>query len=338
MTPKVIQAVRVAALTATTTKNRIFKIPLKNGRLFNDRWPFLHFTDPLYPQPMTPSQQYQEWTIACTDPSLRELLSAYLWELGFEGLEEGDGLLKAYGLPEQIQTEAVEELLADHGLDASVQDLPSQNWNAQWEASFEPVTVGSFCRIRAAFHSPETGYEYELCITPKMSFGTGHHATTRMMIRAMQELSVPEKTVLDFGSGTGVLAILAEKMGATRILAIENDPGAVENMLENNGANACTHIEVRTGSLEQTQNETFDVLLANINRNILIQYASGMAAATRAGGVLIISGILNEDVPMMQTAMEEVGFRTEAIWNEGNWACMRFKKDNIYLKFDTAIS
>jgi ribosomal protein L11 methyltransferase len=275
---------------------------------------------------MTTAQHYQEWMIPCPDPTIRDLLSAYLWELGFEGIEEGDGMLKAYGLPEQIQAADVRALLADHGLKATLQNLPPQNWNAQWEASFEPVQVDSFCRIRAAFHSPESGYQYELCITPKMSFGTGHHATTRMMIRAMQDCTLPEKAVLDFGSGTGVLAILAEQMGATRILAIENDEGAVENMEENKAANACTRMESRTGSLEQAAGETFDLVLANINRNILIQYASGMAAATRIGGTLLISGILIEDVPMMREVLQQQGFGSEQTWNEGNWACMRFKK------------
>ncbi len=274
----------------------------------------------------SPNAATQEWRIAVQDPQQCEILIAQLAELGFDGFEEISGNLKAYGHPENIVDEAARALLTTDGLHFEVRNMAPQNWNALWEASFEPVCIGDFCRIRAHFHPSETGYAHEICITPKMSFGTGHHATTRRMIAMMQPLDFSGKSVLDFGAGTGVLAILAEKLGAATILAIENDPGAAENARENTLQNGCSKVETQEGSLEKAGERVFDFVLANINRNILLHYAAGLAAHTQTGGQLLLSGILLEDEPLLRDAFEAQHFQFAEGAYEGNWACLRFIK------------
>lgn len=274
---------------------------------------------------------HQEWNIDVQDPQQRDILIAQLSELGFDGFEEISGNLKAYGNPEMIEKTKAEALLQAAGLRYEIRDIVSQNWNALWESSFDPVCIGDFCRIHAHFHPAEAGYTHQICITPKMSFGTGHHATTRMMILMMQTLSFSGKKVLDFGAGTGVLAILAEKLGAASVLAVENDPGAVANARENAAVNQCRLLETKEGSLDAAGTETFDMVLANINRNILVQYAAALAQKTVAGGQLLLSGILREDESLLQEAFEKQNFRKSDVLYEGNWACMRFIKNNNIL-------
>ncbi len=270
---------------------------------------------------------YQEWDIAVSDPQQRDILIAQLSELGFDGFEEISGTLKACGLPENIGAEAAQALLTQSGLLYEVREIAPQNWNALWEESFEPVCIGDFCRIRAHFHPSEAGcFAHEICITPKMSFGTGHHATTRSMILQMQKLDFSGKRVLDFGAGTGVLAILAEKLGAATVIAIENDAGAVENARENAVQNACERIGILEGSLEKAGETPFQIVLANINRNVLLQYGSELADRTTAGGQLLLSGILREDEALLRASFESVGFLFAEGVYEGNWACLLFTK------------
>jgi ribosomal protein L11 methyltransferase len=278
---------------------------------------------------------YIEWTIPLADKTVAEILIAELSEAGFEGFEEATaGILKAYA-PEGAITPEAAEIVAGKGLQKEERLLPPQNWNAEWESSFEPVELEGFCRIRAHFHAPSAlpglsvteAFEHEIVITPKMSFGTGHHATTRMMLGAMRSTPLAGKRVLDFGAGTGVLAILAAQRGAATILAVENDPGAVENCEENVAANDCRQIVVKCGSLEAAGTNSFDVILANINRNILLQYLPQMSELLASGGHLLMSGILEEDVPTLKEAAQKVQLPLSDHWNEGNWACLRFKKD-----------
>ncbi len=270
---------------------------------------------------------YIEWTIALTDKTVGEILIAELSNAGFEGFEESAGCLKAYA-PEAGIAPAAESILAGRGLSKTEKLLPPQNWNAEWERSFEPVALDRFCRIRAHFHLPAAAgdFEHEIVITPKMSFGTGHHATTRMMMGMMQELDFAGRRVLDFGAGTGVLAILAEQRGATEIVAVENDEGAVENCMENVAANACRQVAVKCGSLEAAGSQSFDVILANINRNILLQYLSQMSSMLSAGGHILMSGILEADTDTLKNAAEKEHLKFSAYRNEGNWTCLRFNK------------
>ena len=174
---------------------------------------------------------YIEISIQTTE--LQEVLIALLAEIGYEGFEEEEGLLKAFIKEGAFDRGALETLLADYGLEYVEQRIEDRNWNAEWEANFQPVVVDGFCAIRAHFHPPMPEMEHELVITPKMSFGTGHHATTYMMLQAMRGIDLRGKRVLDFGTGTGVLAILAERLGAAEVVAIDNDDWSIENAQEN---------------------------------------------------------------------------------------------------------
>lgn len=256
------------------------------------------------------------------DAVQREILMAELAEEGFESFEEGVGELVAY-IKEDNYTEAVELVVAEiYSGKAEVTEIVQQNWNADWEAGFEPVHVAGFCTIRADFHPADTTVPHEIIITPKMSFGTGHHATTRLMIEQMRDINFTGKDVLDFGTGTGVLAILAAKLGPANIMAIDNDEWSYENTLENTGANGVHGIEVKQGSLELVEGRRFDVILANINRHILLQYMQQMHAALKAGGVLLMSGILEQDEQIILTETKKSGFGSTSVFAEDKWICV----------------
>jgi ribosomal protein L11 methyltransferase len=157
----------------------------------------------------------------------QEVLIALLTEIGYEGFEQEEALLKAFINKDAFDRAALEALLGEYGVEYEEQEIGERNWNAEWEANFQPVVVDGFCAVRAHFHPPMPEVEHELVITPKMSFGTGHHATTYMMLQAMRGIDLRGKRVLDFGTGTGVLAILAERLGAAEVVAIDNDDWSI---------------------------------------------------------------------------------------------------------------
>lgn len=255
----------------------------------------------------------------------REILIAQLSIAGFEGFEETDEALIASIPAEEYDEALTHEIAVHNGVGYTKELIPQQNWNAIWEAGFEPVIVPGFCTIRAGFHPPATDTPYEIIITPKMSFGTGHHATTRLMMGAMRELKFGDTRVLDFGTGTGILAILAGKLGASEVIAIDNDEWSVENATENFLANAAGNIQVWQGSLDSAAaNAPFDIILANINRHILLQYMAQMRSMLRIGGVLLLSGILQEDAQAIRAAADAAQFAGDKIYAEGDWIALRF--------------
>lgn len=252
----------------------------------------------------------------------REILMAGLAEEGFESFEEEPAALVAY-IQQDNYTDAVAQAVAEmHNGQAEIKEIEQQNWNAEWEAGFEPVRVDGFCTIRAGFHEPDTNVQHEVIITPKMSFGTGHHATTRLMIQQMRDVDFAGKDVLDFGTGTGVLAILAKKLGAADILAIDNDEWSYENTLENIETNDVAGIEVKQGSLEVAGARKFDIILANINRHILLQYMQPMRDALKSGGVLLMSGILDQDEQIILSEAKKAGFNNMTVFAEDKWLCI----------------
>lgn len=256
------------------------------------------------------------------DAGKRDILIARLAEEGFDSFEEEPGGLIAYiakdGYTGDVAV-AIKEMFA--GV-IELKEIEQQNWNAEWEAGFQPVSVDGFCTIRAGFHAPDTTVPYEIIITPKMSFGTGHHATTRLMIQQMKGTDFTGKDVLDFGTGTGVLAILAKKLGAAAVLAIDNDEWSYENTRENVAANDAAGIDIQQGSLELANGRTFDVILANINRHILLQYMQQMRAALKAGGVLLMSGILDADEQVVRSEAMKAGFESCTVHTEDKWLCI----------------
>lgn len=255
----------------------------------------------------------------------QEIIIAALEDFDHLGMEQSETGLKVFFEAEKFPEAEISGMADRLNLSYTKEVLPAVNWNAAWEQNFEPVRIGNFCYVRAHFHPPVNGLQYDLVITPKMSFGTGHHATTEMMIASMESLDISGKRVFDFGTGTGILAILAEKMGATEIFAVDNDPGAVENARENSRLNECHKAVFDTGSLELAAGRHFDLILANINRNILLQYMSDFPALLSDEGLLLLSGILKSDIPDILASAEANGFQLSAQRSGREWACLLFK-------------
>ena len=214
---------------------------------------------------------------------------------GFE--QTGDKLI-AYFKEKDFAKEEILKIIKGYQYQVSM--LEEQNWNALWESNFQPVIVGNFCAVRAHFHAPTTHVEHEIIITPKMSFGTGHHATTYMMIEQMQQLDFTNNFVFDFGTGTGILAILAEKLGASKVTAIDVDEWSIKNAKENIEQNGCTKIEVMLSST--IPNQQFDIILANINRNVILEYITRLATALSNNAYILLSGLLLKDENDIQEA------------------------------------
>lgn len=221
----------------------------------------------------------------------QEILISELSELNAEGFEQTETHLIAYFNEIGFNSYEVNEVLK--GYTFHTINIEEKNWNEVWESNFQPVVVSNFCAIRASFHEPILHVAHEIVITPKMSFGTGHHATTHMMIEQMQDIDFRNKTVFDFGTGTGILAILAEKLGATSVAAIDVDEWSIENTIENIGANQCSKISVKLSS--ELPDEQFDVILANINRNVILQYLPELKKRLKGEGCILFSGLLVSD-------------------------------------------
>jgi ribosomal protein L11 methyltransferase len=252
----------------------------------------------------------------------QEEIIALLDDYNPSGFEQTDEKLKAYFEETEFDKEAIMQVLS--GFDCSVSIIEEQNWNAMWEQNFQPVVVEKFCAVRAHFHAPITHVEHEIIITPKMSFGTGHHATTYMMMQQMQNIDFKNKTVFDFGTGTGILAILAEKLGASTITAIDVDDWSIENAKENFERNGCSKINVTLSS--QLPGESFDIILANINRNVLLDYMEGLVKTVRQGGVVLLSGLLAADEDVIQTAAEKQGLDFERKVERNGWISLLFSR------------
>ena len=240
--------------------------------------------------------QYIKATFQTSSQEVCDILIATLSDIGYEGFEENGEELYAYISEATFDKELLENSITMPGVTYHVEIIPPQNWNALWESNFQPVIVDGFCTIRAHFHEIEIDTPYEIVITPKMSFGTGHHATTQLMMSQMRDINFSMKSVLDFGTGTGILAILAEMLGSKDLLAIDNDEWSVENALENIGRNNCREISVVKGSIEDIEGkDRFDIILANINRHILLNHMKNLFDGINTNRLLLMSGLLSDD-------------------------------------------
>ena len=246
----------------------------------------------------------------------QDILIAQLSQIGFEGFEQTPDSITAF-IPEKLFDEkSFQSINGHHQFVKSV--IPSQNWNDVWEKSFEPVIVGNFCSIRASFHPPIHHTLHDLVITPKMSFGTGHHATTLLMVRVIQTLDLRGKSVLDFGTGTGVLAVLAEQCGAEHVLAIDNDPWSINNATENVAANNCKKVTVQHADTIPVR-WGFDVILANINKHVINQQLPQIAQHLKDDGVLVLSGLLKGDREEIEKNATLQQLKVIAVKEEKEW-------------------
>jgi ribosomal protein L11 methyltransferase len=250
----------------------------------------------------------------------QEELIALLDEFCATGFEQTNEKLMAYFVENSFEKREVIHLL--NGYQYEMSELDEQNWNEVWEQNFHPVVVDDFCAVRAHFHESITSVEHEIVITPKMSFGTGHHATTYMMMKQMQVIDFSNKTVFDFGTGTGILAILAYKLGAARVTAIDVDDWSIENARENFVRNNCTEIDVQLSTT--IPSAQFDVILANINRNVILQYIVHLKNALGPHSLLLLSGLLAADEGVIISACEANSMQLQLKLERGGWISLLF--------------
>ncbi|MBE0648608.1 MAG: 50S ribosomal protein L11 methyltransferase [Bacteroidales bacterium] len=281
-----------------------------------------------------PSSLFLELAFQPVPEGWSDILIAELAETGFNSFTEEEGLLLAY-IPESDFNEmAVHQIVQKYpdlkDLFWSITRMPDKNWNAIWESSYEPVLIADRCYIRAPFH-PASDIRHpvsviDIIIEPKMSFGTAHHETTSLMIEALLEEDVTDQAILDMGCGTGILAILASKMGAKRILAVDFDERAVENSMENVMKNNTGNVDVKLGDDPAVAGDPFDVILANINRNTLIEQIPSYAASLRAGGRMFLSGFYSEDLPAIDACAKEQGLSLSGTRMKNNWIVAKFHR------------
>ncbi|NNE30511.1 MAG: 50S ribosomal protein L11 methyltransferase, partial [Saprospiraceae bacterium] len=204
-------------------------------------------------------------------------------------------------------------------------EIPHENWNAKWESEFEPIVIPGKCIVRAPFHTASPNLPLEIIIQPKMAFGTGHHATTYLMMERMFELDFKGKTVLDYGCGTGILSILASKLGAIEVFAVDNDPLAVENCLEQLALNNVLNAKVIQNDTPELDNQKFSCILANINRNVLQAQMKALSNRLLPSGILLISGIFEQDSGTMKGLLKEHGFSEIQSSDKDGWVCIEAK-------------
>lgn len=261
---------------------------------------------------------------------LKDMFMELLGTIGFDSFMDTDEGFEAYCQEPALDEEELNGIMQMEQF-ANVKLLkkeliPDQDWNATWEASYEPVIINEFCRIRAPFHKVEGSYKYDLIIEPKMSFGTAHHETTSQIIELMLQSDFTGLNLLDMGSGTGVLAILAKKLGSATTVAIDNDEWAYRNALDNIRLNDENDIVVELGDATSLNDRQFDVILANINRNILLRDMKEYVKCLVDGGKIFFSGFYEEDLVLITKEAERLGLTYSNHVTKNNWTAAVFVK------------
>jgi ribosomal protein L11 methyltransferase len=260
-----------------------------------------------------------------------EILASALSEESFESFVFNDNGFEAYVKKTEFNDEVIENLKSlfpDISFSYSTEEIKKQNWNKDWEKNFSPVVVENFCCIRASFHSAPAPPLLDIIIEPKMSFGTGHHQTTWLMAKALFGLNLKNKSVLDVGCGTGVLAIISKKLDSQHVIGVDIDEWSIENSRENRKANGYRKeaIDFYQGTINSIENDTFDVILANINKNILLREMSKYASHLNVGGNLLISGFFEADCAYLISAAQKAGLKNTAKEIKNEWAILTFVK------------
>ena len=268
---------------------------------------------------------YIKITFAELQPEQKEILIAQLADAGYEGFEEADNSLDAFINNKDFDKKLLNEISFKYQASYTSEKIAETNWNKIWESNFEPVVVEDYVAVRADFHKPFTNTKFEIVITPKMSFGTGHHATTYMMIELMEDVDFKNKTVLDFGTGTGILAILAELSGAEKIYAIDNDDWSIENAKENFQKNNCRRISLQKAS-DASSDKKFDIILANINKNVILENFEVLKNELESDGMLLLSGLLEKDRDDIITKAKELKLNEKTSLARNNWIAIQLSK------------
>ena len=271
------------------------------------------------------------FTIEPAEEYICDILAADLGNINFDSFVFTETGMEAYVSSAQFDEVKLKELLADFAFEANIQyvvtPIETKNWNEEWEKHyFEPIVIGNECVIHSSFHKNIPAAKYDIVIDPKMSFGTGHHETTSLMIGELLKIELEGKTVLDMGCGTSVLAILASQRGAKKIVAIDIDTWCVENSIENIALNRVENIEVLLGGAELLKDMQFDIILANINRNILLADMAKYAACLPSGGELYMSGFYEEDIHLIEAEAFNHNLQLNDFTKKNNWVAVKTTK------------
>jgi ribosomal protein L11 methyltransferase len=263
---------------------------------------------------------------------ISDLLAEELGEIGFDSFVPTEESLDAYILETAFDESKLVSLLTDFPFEVSIEykvtQIESKNWNEEWEKNFfEPIVIGNDCVIHSSFHKDVPKAKYDIVIDPKMAFGTGHHETTSLVIGELLKMDLEGKTLLDMGCGTAVLAILAAMRGAKDILAIDIDTWCTDNSIENIAINKIDGIEVKLGGAELLSDSHFDIVLANINRNILLADMEQYAACLSTGGELYMSGFYKEDIPLIEAEANRNGLKLISFNEKNNWVVVKTVKE-----------
>ena len=262
--------------------------------------------------------------------NLKDMFMELLGSIGFDSFMDTDEGFEAYCQEPALDENELNDIMQmEQFVNVKLlkkELIPDQDWNATWEASYEPVIINEFCRIRAPFHKVEGSYKYDLIIEPKMSFGTAHHETTSQIIELMLQSDFSGLNLLDMGSGTGVLAILAKKLGSATTVAIDNDEWAYRNALDNIRLNDENDIIVELGDANSLNDRQFDIILANINRNILLRDMKEYVKCLVDGGKIFFSGFYEEDLVLIAKEAERLGLKYSNHVTKNNWTAAVFVK------------
>ena len=270
---------------------------------------------------------YHEIHIKIADEEARSLLIAEMENIGFESFVESDDELVGYILSDQYDRDSLRKVMGGLSAEGDLLEViqEERNWNEEWEKNYPPVTIGRKCHIRAPFHPVDENVPYDIIIEPKMSFGTAHHETTALMIEWLLETDMNGKRVLDMGCGTGVLAILANKMGAASVMAVDNDIWAYRNAVDNVLLNSAGRCQVVQGDAATIAGMEFDAVLANINRNILLEDIPAYRQSLAQGGLLFLSGFYEQDIPFISSLAEKMGLKLHGIKTKSNWVALCYQ-------------
>ena len=273
---------------------------------------------------------YSRLQVTC-DAEYAEILMAEIAEAGFDTFMENEKGFEAYAEQDHFDPQKLQDIKEKYVPFTPVvfyhDQIEKKNWNEEWEKNYEPILVEDTCLIRAGFHIPEKNYRYEIIITPKMSFGTGHHQTTYLMIKNQMDIDHKNKMVMDAGCGTAILSVMASKLGATRVEAFDIDEWSVINGQENCEVNACNNITIQQGKLSDlTFENNFDIVLANINKNILLQEMHQYAAYLNHGGLLLLSGFYEKDIPDLLAEAHRYDLHQVSTDVREHWAALLLKK------------
>lgn len=256
-----------------------------------------------------------------------EMIIALLSDSGYDGFIEEEGYILAYREAKQLHIEAEKAAMKELGIHlSSARLVRDRNWNEEWESSYQPVTIGRDVMVRAPFHKKPQGFKWDILIDPRMAFGTAHHETTFMMLKHIIPMDLEGKKILDMGCGTGVLAILAAMKGAARVLAIDNDEWASQNARDNVSLNGLRNIDVLQGDAAAIGNEVFDIIFANINRNIILEDIQKYAHALPVGGKMLLSGFYEHDIRAIRSRAAEHGLSMEYNTSVNKWSLCSFTR------------